>query len=118
MKIRTVKSILAGLCAAALLVGCGSGYANSSTSNQMYEGAAADYEAKEEAYATADTYDTDEPVGAVNRSVLPLAARPTTSLRRMRKPAPMRAEALRSRSSSTQPISRYRHRHSRIHSAP
>ena len=64
MKIRTVKSILAGLCAAALLVGCGSGYANSSTSNQMYEGAAADYEAKEEAYATADTYDTDEPVGA------------------------------------------------------
>jgi hypothetical protein len=64
MKIRTVKSILAGLCAAALLVGCGSGYANSSTSNQMYEGAAADYEAKEEAYATADTYDTDEAVGA------------------------------------------------------
>ena len=64
MKIRTVKSILAGLCAAALLVGCGSGYANSSTSSQMYEGAAADYEAKEEAYATADTYDTDEAVGA------------------------------------------------------
>lgn len=64
MKIRTVKNILAGLCAAALLVGCGSGYANSSTSSQMYEGAAADYEAKEEAYETADTYDTDEPVGA------------------------------------------------------
>ena len=64
MKIRTVKSILAGVCAAALLVGCGSGYANSSTGNQMYEGAAADYEAKEEAYATADTYDTDEAVGA------------------------------------------------------
>ena len=64
MKIRTVKSILAGLCAAALLVGCGSSYANSSTGDQMYEGAAADYEAKEEAYATADTYDTDEAVGA------------------------------------------------------
>ena len=64
MKIRTVKSILVGLCVAALLVGCGSGYANSSTGDQMYEGAAADYEAKEEAYATADTYDTDEAVGA------------------------------------------------------
>ena len=47
MKIRTVKNILAGLCAAALLVGCGLGYANSSTSNQMYEGAAADYSEEE-----------------------------------------------------------------------
>ena len=64
MKIRTVKRILAGLCAAALLVGCGSSYANSSTSASMYEGAAADYEAKEEAYETADTYDTNEAGGA------------------------------------------------------
>ena len=63
MKIRVLKSVLAGACAAVLLVGCGSGYANSSTGDQMYEGAAADYEeAKEEAYTTADTY--DEAVGA------------------------------------------------------
>jgi len=65
MKIRVLKSVLAGACAAVLLVGCGSSYANSSTGDQMYEGAAADYEeAKEEAYATADTYDADEAVGA------------------------------------------------------
>lgn len=64
MKIRTVKSILAGLCAAALIVGCGSGYANSSSGTQMYEGAAAEYEPNEDAYATADTYDEGEEVGA------------------------------------------------------
>ena len=64
MKIRTVKTILASLCAGALLVGCGSSYANSSAGTAMYEGAAAEYEEKEEAYTTADTYDEGEAVGA------------------------------------------------------
>ena len=65
MRLRTVKSILAGACAAAILVACGSNYASSSGTDMAYEGAAADYDyAAEEAYETADNAYKEETVGA------------------------------------------------------
>lgn len=54
MKIKLVKRIFAATCAAALLVGCGSGSMNSSAGTYEYAGAPAEAE-----YATEEMYDAD-----------------------------------------------------------
>lgn len=54
MKIKLVKRIFAATCAAALLVGCGSGSMNSSAGTYDYAGAPAEAE-----YATEEKYDAD-----------------------------------------------------------